>query len=226
MIPESPAANRVFVIGVTGNIACGKTTVMNELRRLGAITIDADQVYHQLLEPRSALWKTLVHHFGPEIAGDDAQIDRRKLGEIVFREPAKLAELEQLTHSPIREAIRKQIAAHKSGVLAIDAVKLFEGGMQQDCDSVWLVTCRPDQQVARLIARNGLSVEDAARRIAAQPPTGPKLDIADVHIDNSGELENTLAQVHRAWEALELDRNVHNQASGSPDAVQAGAEPD
>ncbi|CAN5512815.1 dephospho-CoA kinase [soil metagenome] len=210
----SPPVSRAFVIGVTGNIACGKTTVMNELRRLGASSIDADRVYHQLIEPESVLWKTLVDHFGEAIVDDNGQIDRRALGGIVFGDSGKLAELERLTHPAIRAELRRLMSRHGSGVVAVDAVKLIEGGMQQDCSSVWLVTCRADQQVSRLIARNGLSVEDAEQRVAAQSPTGPKLDIADVHIDNSGEIEHTLHQVRLAWEVLGLDQ-IERHAGGS-----------
>ena len=208
-MPATPhSEGRAFVVGVTGNIACGKTSVMAELSRLGAATIDADQVYHQLIAPKSELWTILVNHFGSDIVAADGQIDRRALGGIVFRDAARRAELERLTHPAIRSAIQGQISNYDSGVLAVDAVKLIEGGLHLECDSVWLVTCRPDQQVARLIARNELSVEEAEQRIAAQPPTGSKLQIADVKIDNSGAVEATMAQVHRVWHTLGLDRIV------------------
>jgi dephospho-CoA kinase len=207
-VSEPARDDSPFVIGVTGNIACGKTTVMNELRQLGAATIDADQVYHRLIEPGMPLRQALIDHFGPAIAGEDGRIDRRALGAIVFADPIKLAELEALTHPVIRDEIRLLIADHHSGVLAIDAVKLLEGGMREDCDSVWLVTCRPDQQVARLIARNGLSPEQAQNRIAAQPPVEPKVEIADVHIDNSGDVDSTVMQVRRAWNELGLGASL------------------
>jgi dephospho-CoA kinase len=197
-------SERPFIIGVTGNIACGKTTVMHALNRLGAFTIDADAVYHQLIEPGSSLWQTLVEHFGRAIVDEDDQIDRRALGAIVFGDPAALKTLEALTHQPIRQEIHRRIELHHSGVVAIGAVKLIEGGLHHDCDSVWLVTCLPDQQMERLIARNRLTVEEVRQRIAAQPPVEPKLTIADVHIDNSGTVESTVAQVDRAWRALGL----------------------
>ena len=114
----SSAGKGLFVIGVTGNIACGKSTVMNELSRLGAVTIDADQVYHQMIEPETELWQALVDHFGPEITGAEGHIDRRKLGRIVFGDPARLAELEQLTHPAIRSELRRMIGEHASGVIA------------------------------------------------------------------------------------------------------------
>ena len=215
----STAGKGPFVIGVTGNIACGKSTVMNELGRLGAVTIDADLVYHQMIEPGTELWRALVDHFGSEITSPDGHIDRRKLGRIVFADPARLVELEQLTHPAIRAELRRMIGEHASGVLAIDAVKLLEGGIGQDCDSIWLVTCRPDQQVARLLARNGLSAEDAEKRIAAQPPLEPKLAIADVHIDNSGDIASTLAQVNRAWAELGLDGHVRQAGDAGAGAT-------
>jgi dephospho-CoA kinase len=204
-VSEEQARNRPFIIGVTGNIACGKSTVMDELRRLGAETIDADAVYHQLIEPGTPLWSVLVDHFGQAITGSGGRIDRKMLGAMVFGDPRKLRKLEQLTHPAIRAAIRDLIDNHLTGVVAIDAVKLIEGGMHHDCDSVWLVRCRRDQQRLRLMARNGFTPEDAELRIGAQPSIEPKLEIADVHIDNSGGIESTLAQVRRAWGGLRLD---------------------
>ncbi|HET8523603.1 MAG TPA: dephospho-CoA kinase, partial [Thermomicrobiales bacterium] len=191
-----------FVLGVTGNIACGKSTIMQMLSDLGAETIDADKVYHRLIEPDRPLWQSLIDHFGADILMPDGEIDRRKLGGVVFRDAAALQELERITHPAIRRAVLERIAESTASVVAIDAIKLIEGGFDQFCDQVWLVTCLPDAQRNRLMRRNGLSEVEADQRIAAQPPLEPKIARADLIIDNSGSLESTTCQVHRAWDHL------------------------
>jgi dephospho-CoA kinase len=200
--------HRPFVLGVTGNIACGKSTVMQMLADLGADTIDADKVYHGLIEPDCPLWQALVSHFGDDILTPERAIDRRKLGGVVFSDPAALVELERITHPAIRDAILQRIAGSSSPVVAIDAIKLVEGGFDQFCDQVWLVTCLPDEQRERLMRRNSLSAAEADQRIGAQPPLGPKLARADFVIDNSCSLESTAAQVHQAWQRLPFNANA------------------
>jgi dephospho-CoA kinase len=210
-----PQEHRPFVLGVTGNIACGKSSVLQMLGDLGAETIDADKVYHELIAPNRPLWKTLVNHFGDDILAPDGAIDRRKLGGIVFSDPAALAELERISHPAIRDAILQRIAQSSSRVVAIDAIKLIEGGFDQFCDEVWLVTCSPDEQRSRLIHRNGLSRAEADLRIAAQPPIEPKIARADLVIDNSGRLESTTAHVHDAWRHLPFNANTDSDHSES-----------
>jgi dephospho-CoA kinase len=197
-----------FVLGVTGNIACGKSAVLQMLAELGAETIDADKVYHALIEPDCPLWQSIIHHFGDALLSADRQIDRRKLGALVFSDSAALAELERLTHPAIRVAILHRIAETSAPVVAIDAVKLIESGFDQFCDRVWLVTCTLDEQRTRLMRRNGLTLEEADRRISAQPPLALKIDRADLIIDNSGSLEATTAQVLRAWQHLPIDNGA------------------
>jgi dephospho-CoA kinase len=191
--------DRSFVIGVTGNIACGKSLVMSFLAELGAETIDADKVYHRLIEPHAPLWVAIRERFGPTIVRDDEQIDRAALGRIVFSDPRALADLDALTHPAIVAEIRSKIARSAAKVIAVDAVKLIESGLDQDCDSVWLVVCDPEIATDRLMRRNGHSHADASARVAAQPDIAPKRARADVIIDNSGSREETLRQVHAAW---------------------------
>jgi dephospho-CoA kinase len=197
------AAARPFVIGVTGNIACGKSTVLRALADLGAETIDADAVYHELIAPARPLWHALVARFGDQIVASDGTIDRRALGAIVFADPARLAELDALTHPAVVAAIRSRIAETKAEVVAIDAVKLVESGLNADCDQLWLVTCEPEQQVGRLMARNGMAQDEAERRVAAQPSLDEKRRLADLVIDNSGTRGETREQVERAWQAIQ-----------------------
>jgi dephospho-CoA kinase len=199
------ATGKPYLIGVTGNIACGKSTVLARLAEHGAETIDADRVVHTLMEPGEAVWAAIREAFGPGVIAVDGRIDRRALGAIVFADRDQLARLEGLTHPAVRARIVAQVAdAARRGVavVVIDAIKLYEGGLADQCDETWVVTCDPAQQLARLIARNGFSEAEALQRIAAQPPQAEKIARATVVIDNSGTLAATRAQVDGAWERV------------------------
>lgn len=193
------ATDRPFVIGVTGNIACGKSTVVAALESLGATAIDGDRVYHSLIEPDAPLWATLVDRFGDSILSENRTIDRRRLGEIVFADPKALADLDRLTHPAVIEEIERQLADLGHGIAVVEAIKLVESGLDAVCDQLWVVTCEPDQQIERLMVRNGLSREDARQRVEAQPDLTEKLRRADVIIDNSGSVDHTRFQVSQAW---------------------------
>jgi dephospho-CoA kinase len=195
-------SGRAFTIGVTGDIACGKSTVLRMLADFGAETIDADAVYHELIAPGAPLWQALLDRFGDDIVGPGGAIDRQALGAIVFADQAALADLDALTHPAIVAEVQARIEASAAPVVALDAVKLIESGLAADCDRVWIVTCDRDQQIARLVSRNGLSRAEAERRIGAQPPLAPKLAQADLVIDNSGSLDATRRQVEQAWQEL------------------------
>jgi len=202
---RTQAAIKPYLIGVTGSIACGKSTVLARLSEHGAATIDADRVVHALMEPGEAVWSAVRETFGPGVIAADGRIDRRALGAIVFADRAELARLEGLTHPAVRARIVAQIAdAARRGValVVIDAIKLYEGGLADQCDETWVVICDPAQQLARLMARNGFSETEARQRIAAQPPQSEKIARAAVVIDNSGTVEETRARVDRAWERV------------------------
>jgi dephospho-CoA kinase len=191
-----------FVIGVTGGIACGKSAVLKILGELGAELIDADSVYHELTRTGLPLWRSLRSQFGDEILACDQSIDRRKLGAFVFSDAAALADLDALTHPAVVAEIKHRIFKSASAVIAIDAVKLVESGLADVCDRVWLVTCDPEVQLARLLLRSRLTYEDARRRLAAQPAFAAHAKRADVIIDNSGDIAATREQIVRAWHAL------------------------
>lgn len=190
------------VLGLTGDIACGKSTVLRMLSDLGAATIDADAVYHELIVPDAPLWTRLRDRYGDPILDAEQNIDRRALGAMVFADPAELAWLDEVTHPPVLATIRERIASADRKIVAVDAVKLIESGFADECDRVWIVVCDAEQQMARLMARNHLSEDDARRRVSAQPPLGDKLARADAVIDNSGPIAATRAQVERAWRLL------------------------
>jgi dephospho-CoA kinase len=160
---------RPFVIGVTGPIACGKSSVMRLLAERGAETIDADLVYRDLVQAGQPLLGRLVARFGPEILDDGGGLNRRALGTIVFADSEALADLDRLTHPAISEEIAQRVWHSTSSLIAIEAVKLSDSGIRPLCDEVWLVTCNPTVEEQRLIERNGIPAEEAKRRIAAQP---------------------------------------------------------
>jgi dephospho-CoA kinase len=201
----------LYLIGLTGGIACGKSTVIGLLNELGAQTIDADKVTHQVQQPGTETYAAIVAAFGEGVlSAPGGPIDRRALGAIVFADPARLRALEQIVHPAVRAAIRAWLgevagAAAARGaraVAVIDAIKLIESSWASECDAIWVVTCAPAQQVERLMRTRGLSEAEAKARIAAQPPQASRLAHATVVIDNSGPPEAAAAQVRAAWAAL------------------------
>lgn len=190
---------RPYVIGVTGNIASGKSAVMAVLRELGAVTIDADAVYADLVRPGGMLLGAIADRFGEQALAADGTLDRRALGAIVFADPAAMAALDRITHPAVVAEVARRVARSSAQVVAIDAVKLVESGMVGLCDALWVVTCDRDVQRSRLMARNGITRDEAERRIAAQPPLAFKLEVADAVIDNSGDISTLTAAVRDAW---------------------------
>lgn len=193
-----------YCIGLTGNIATGKTTVGQMLVALGAELIDADRVAHQVMAPGGAAYEGVVHAFGSDILAPDGTIDRRKLGAQVFADPAALRRLEELVHPAVIEVVRRQLERSQAPVVAIEAIKLLESDLAASCHEIWVTTCPEELQLERLMTTRGLSREEAELRIRAQPPQEEKLAVADVVIDTSGTLEETCQQVLRTWERMHL----------------------
>jgi len=188
-----------YVIGLTGNIATGKSTVSRMLADLGAQVVDADAVAHAVMRRGRPAWQDVVLAFGEEVLGPDGEIDRGKLGAIVFRDPAALQRLEGIVHPAVVEEVRALSRRSAAPVLVREAIKLIESGAADDCDAVWVVTSPRETQVERLMRTRGLSRAEAELRIDAQPPQEEKVARADVVIDNGGSLEETRQQVERAW---------------------------
>ena len=197
--PGRPQRRRPYVIGITGNIGAGKSTVSRLLTELGAATIDADKVAHRVMRPGAAAHARIVQTFGPEVVLPSGQIDRARLGAIVFRDPAALDRLEEIVHPATIAAINRQIARARAAVVAVEAIKLIEAGMAASVDSIWVVVAGREQQIERIMGR-GLSRAEAEQRIDAQSPPELKLALADVVIDNSGSLDETRQQVRAAWQ--------------------------
>lgn len=199
----------LFVIGLTGNIATGKSVVAAMLDGLGAEVIDADALAHEVMKAGTATWQRVVDEFGSAILQQDGEIDRARLGAYVFADSEALERLEAIVHPAViaeterlLQALQDRLASGDLGVKAVvlEAIKLIESGMHRRCDELWVVTCSRDQQVKRLMQSRGLSESEAALRIDAQPPQQDKVARADVVIDNRGSLEQTRAQVAKEWD--------------------------
>ena len=193
---------RPLLIGITGNIGTGKSTVARMLAELGAETIDADKVAHEVMRAGTPTHAAIVETFGPEVLAPDGEIDRKRLGALAFADPDSLARLEAIVHPATLEVIRRRISATSASVVVVEAIKLIEAGLADACGSVWATTCRPEQQVCRIVGGRGLSRAEAEQRVRAQPPQEEKIARADVVVDTSGSLSRTRAQVQAAWEQL------------------------
>ncbi|MCG0276500.1 MAG: dephospho-CoA kinase [Thermosediminibacteraceae bacterium] len=195
------------VIGLTGGIASGKSTVSRMLRRKGAYIIDADEIAKEIVKAGKPAWKDIIEHFGRDILNDDGTIKRRKLANIVFSDEKKLKMLNEITHPRIVEEIKKELEAckkRKEKVVVIDAALLLETGLDVLVDEVWVVAVDEKTQIERLIEREkSISYTEAMERIRAQMPLEQKLKFATRIIDNSGDVENTQNQVDKLWREIE-----------------------
>jgi dephospho-CoA kinase len=193
-----------YIIGLTGNIACGKSTVRGMLAEHGAATLDADALVHELYLPGDPVFRAVVDAFGDDIVAADGTLDRRALGRKVFGDPDALARLEGLTHPAVIARTWQWVARQTTPVVVVDAVKLIEAGIVDGCDALWVVTCPLDEERRRLMTRPGMTDAEADRRLAAQAPEAEKVARADVVIDNGGTREATRAQIDRAWASLPI----------------------
>lgn len=191
-----------YIIGLTGNIATGKSLVLRMLKELGADTLDADDLVHVLMRRGSPLYDKIVVEFGRYILDEDFEIDRGRLGNIVFCDPQALAHLESITHPTVKREVEKWIAASKAGVVAVEAIKLVESGIADNCDAVWVVTASEDIQLQRLMTKRKMSGPKAMLRIEAQPPQEEKIARANVVIDNSADVVNTWKTVQRRFATI------------------------
>ncbi|KUK82252.1 MAG: Dephospho-CoA kinase [Pelotomaculum thermopropionicum] len=194
------------VIGLTGNIGSGKSTVARRLKKLGAKIIDADQVAREAVRAGTPALKEIVANFGAEVLNTDGNLDRKRLGAIVFTDPRARARLNQITHPRINETILREIKKHRLNqsprrkeVLVIDVPLLLETGLELEVDEVWVVKINEDKLVKRLAERDALMPDEILKRLEAQMPQEEKLKYARRVIDNNGELQETEKQVDRHW---------------------------
>jgi len=185
-------------VGLTGGIGCGKTTVVAMLRELGCHVIEADPLAHQLIEPGQPAFDEICNEFGEQVIDSQGQIDRQKLGRIVFADSAQLQKLNHIVHPRVIAEQERQLAelerAGQTDVVVVEAALLVEAGYHERFDRLVVAWCRPEQQRERLLAR-GLTAEQIERRIAAQMPLETKRRLANDEIDCSGSLAETRQQV-------------------------------
>lgn len=191
-----------FVIGLTGNIATGKSAVRRMLEHVGAFGIDADTLGHRAIQRGAPAYQQAVDSFGRYILKENGEIDRQKLGQIVFSDPQALELLESIVHPVVRGAIDLLIKRSKSKVVVIEAIKLFESPLHEACDVTWVVTADVGLQLSRLKRQRGMSEAEAELRLGAQTSQTEKAAKADTVIENSGSIEETWEQVRAAWKRL------------------------
>ncbi len=199
------------VIGLTGGIGSGKSTVSGFLAELGAAIIDADKVGHEALKPNTEAWREVVVAFGKGILDSDGSIDRGKLGEIVFGDPQALARLNQIVHPRISALVKAQIEHYRrrgEKVVVLEAPLLLEAGrpsLADEVDEVWVTIAPQATVLKRLEKKHGLSLEQALARIRSQMPPQEKVKQADVVIDTDCRLDELEAKIRELWQKLALD---------------------
>jgi len=189
------------ILGVTGNIASGKSLVCRELARRGAVVVDADQLAREVVEPGSPVLEHLVTSFGKDILNADGGLDRQYLGDLVFSDPAARRRLNAIIHPAIAALSTQRLGELRESapLIVYEAPLLYEMGGEARVDKVLMVTIDPDVQLGRLMERDELNEQSARQRIAAQMPQEQKIARADFLVDNSAGREETIAQVERLW---------------------------
>jgi len=190
-----------MALGLTGGLATGKSTAAEILASLGAEIIDADRIAHQVLAPEGEAYSQVAASFGRSILTDEGKIDRKELGRIVFSSPDKRKQLEKLTHPHITAEIEKQLKnARNSSKTVLEAPLLFEAGLENLVEEIWVISARLELQVERLKERDGLSREESLRRINAQLALTEKQKRADLVINNNGTREEFKEKIEKAWD--------------------------
>jgi dephospho-CoA kinase len=191
-----------IVIGLTGNIATGKSAVMRLAAEQGALTIDADKIVHELLNDDTAVQDAIVKQFGPDVQTVGGRINRPVLGKIVFNSAQALEQLEQILHPRVTQHIARLIQETTAKVIMIEAIKLLEGKLWTFCREIWVTDCSYEVQMQRLQVCRGMEKADAVARIKAQGSAEAKIARADVIINTDGLLRDTERQFSAAWSRL------------------------
>jgi dephospho-CoA kinase len=190
-------------IGLTGGIACGKSTVSRMLVSRGALLIDADQIAREVVEPGSPVLEQVAAHFGQAVIGPDGSLQRKKLGEIIFGSPEARKQLDGLLHPPIRAKMREQMTLYErdypTKLVVVDVPLLIESNLVSMFEEIMVVYIPRHLQLERLMQRDGLSAENAQLRLDAQMSIEEKRKLADIVIDNSGTWEETNMRVELFW---------------------------
>jgi len=195
-------------VGLTGNIASGKSHATSVFAELGAHIIDADKVAHELLAPATTTYRKVVDAFGSEIVNDDGTINRRRLGGIVFHDTDKRLLLNSLVHPDVRAEVLRRVVEidgdGRDGILIVDAALMVESGSYKMYDKLIVVYCAPALQIARIVSRDNLSIAEARARMAAQLPVEEKLKVANYTVDTSGTFRQTREQIEAIYRDLVL----------------------
>lgn len=208
-----------YVIGLTGNIATGKSVVRQMLQHLGAYTIDADSLTHRAMAPGAPAYKPIIDTFGQFILDGEKNINRGLLGSIVFNNPEALARLEAIVHPIVGGAVGALVSRASQPIIVVEAIKLLEGDLVNAVDEVWVVDASPESQLKRLVEKRKLTEADARNRIAVQGSQADKLARATRIIRNDGNIEETWKQVQEGFTAIQ------SQAGSAPTAPAAPAAP-
>jgi dephospho-CoA kinase len=198
----------MLIVGLTGGIVSGKTTIAKMFQELGAQVIDADEIARKVVSPGEKACHGIVEYFGPEVLRDDLEINRKKLADIVFSNKEKLAVLNSITHPEIILMLKKQINQlknkyQKNIICIVEAPLLFEAHLEDMMDKIIVVYLNREEQLKRLLLRNNLTREEAIQRIESQMPLEEKLSRADYVIDNCFSLQQTKKKVLQVWKELE-----------------------
>lgn len=198
--------NKIHVIGLTGGIGSGKSSVLKELKRLGAKVIDADKISREIVRPHSSAWKKIVKEFGKKILKKNKQIDRHILGQLIFSDNSKRKILERITHPAIIARVKKQVKAlkrkNRKSVIVIDAPLLFEAKLEKMMDKVVVVWCDKKCQVERLLKKTSLQRPEILKRIKAQMPIEKKKKMADLLINNSNDIKALKLKTKQIWDKI------------------------
>lgn len=200
--------------GLTGGIATGKTTVSNMLKNAGAVVIDADAIAHDATRKGMPAWYRIITHFGRGILAENGEIDRQRLGTLIFKNEKQKEALNRMVHPEVRKTIDEQLAGidklkHPPQLVILDIPLLIEVGWHRDLEEIILVYAPPEIQLKRLMKRDGLSKEDAGQRIRAQMPIDQKKAYATIIIDNQGDLEATRKKTESVFAFL-IDKDQKN----------------
>jgi len=196
------------VIGLTGGIGSGKSTVSQFLAELGAVILDADRVGHEALKPDTDVWREVVAVFGRQVLTPSGSIDRAKLGEIVFGKPESLSRLNQIMHPRMFDMVKAQLEGYRRqgvDVVVLEAPLLIEAGWTSLVDEVWVTVASESTVLRRLKERIGLSQSESLARIRSQLSSEERIKHADVIINNDGNLDELRVKINELWKGLELD---------------------
>ena len=197
------------IVGLTGNIATGKSTVLQLAQERDALALDADAIVHEILATDPGAQQAIVDAFGPSIRQPDGAIDRAAVATIVFADEKNLRQLEQILHPRVRRRLFKKIDRCSQDIVFIEAIKLLEGDLVDECDQIWVTRCPITTQIERLITYRDLDEETALMRVNAQSSQDIKAAAADIVIDTGGALAETRAHFELAWNRLQRHLSSH-----------------